>query len=39
MVGKLQQGETDQKGIVLLIVFYIVLYIFKSFCHVVFGCF
>jgi hypothetical protein len=35
MVGKLQQGATDQKGMVL----FIVLYIFKSSWHVVFGCF
>jgi hypothetical protein len=30
MVGKLQQGVTYRKGIVLFIVLYIVLYIFKS---------
>jgi hypothetical protein len=30
MVGKLQQVVTDQKGIALYMVLYIVLYIFKS---------
>jgi hypothetical protein len=30
MFGKLQQGVTDQKGIILFIVLYIVLHIFKS---------
>jgi hypothetical protein len=29
MVGKLQQGVTDQEGIVLFIVLYIVLYILR----------
>jgi hypothetical protein len=30
MVGKLQLGVTDPNGIVLFIVLYILLYIFKS---------
>jgi hypothetical protein len=39
MMGKLQQGDIDQKGILLYIALCIVLYIFQSCWHVVFGCF
>jgi hypothetical protein len=39
MVDKIQQGVTDEKGIVLFIVLSIVSYKFKSCRHAVFGCF